>query len=183
MTLLPPISDVLLTAPPALLRPLRPDDADAICLAAQDPLIKRYTSVPFPFTIDRARELIAQAQHDWAQDAAARFAIVLDGEVVGTASLLHIYGIECDAEIGYWLGPAGRGRGVAKAAATALAEWALGLLGLQQVHVMVDWDNAASLAVARAAGFEDAGTRWWVHPTDPAKSEEIPYLVRRAEVR
>ena len=177
---LPPMTAVRLAAPPAALRPLRADDASALHAAAQDPLIARYTSVPWPFTRERAEELIAAAHADWAAGTAARFAITLDDALVGTASLLHIYGETSDAEIGYWLGAAGRGRGIATAATRALVEWAFGTLGFAQLHLLVDWDNAASIAVAHAAGFTDAGTRWWEHPTDPTKSEEIPLLVQDA---
>ena len=74
-------------------------------------------------------------------------------------------------EVFYSLLPAGRGRGLATRAATALAAWALGA-GYPQVALLTLPGNAASEAVARRAGFVESGeeagedgrvVRVWVH--------------------
>lgn len=172
---LPDPDPLLLPAGGALLRPLRPADRDALHAAAQAEDIGAYTSIEWPFTTEAAERLIADARRDWHAGAAARFAI-LDGrgeELVGTASLLHIFPERSDAEIGYWLGERGRGRGLARAATVALRDWGFGALRLDRLHLLVDLDNAASHAVARGAGFLPAGERTWRHPTDPAKDGPV----------
>lgn len=158
------------------LRSLRPADRDALHRAGQAEDIGRYTSIEWPFTPEAADRLIAVAIADWQAGTAARFAIAegAAGEIIlGTASLLHIFPEASAAEIGYWLGAAGRGRGLAQAAAAALAAWALDDLGLAQVHLLVDLDNDASRAVARRAGFARAGEELWRHPSDPAKDGPV----------
>jgi len=172
---LPDPDTLLLPAGDALLRPLRAADRDALHAAAQAEDIGAYTSIAWPFTPEAADRLIADAHRDWRAGAAARFAILNGsaGELVGTASLLHIYPERSDAEIGYWLGERGRGRGLARAAAVALRDWGFGALGLDRLHLLVDLDNAASHAVARAAGFLPVGERIWRHPTDPAKDGPV----------
>lgn len=157
-----------------LLRPLGPDDAPALWAAGQAEDIGRYTSIAWPFTRAAAAELIAAANADWAAGRAARFAIVLAAPgapdlFAGTASLLHFYPERGDAEVGYWLGEAARGRGLTRRAVALLCDWALGPLGLRRLHLLVDLDNAASHAVARACGFRPIGEQHWSHPTDPAK--------------
>ncbi len=72
------------------------------------------------------------------------------------------------AEIGYWLYPSGRGRGVATAAvraatALAFAPTSRGGLGLHAVRACTAADNLPSVAVLTRAGFTVFGTE---HETD-----------------
>jgi RimJ/RimL family protein N-acetyltransferase len=164
--------------PPALLRPLRAADRTGLAAAARSEDIGRYTSIEWPFSEGAAERLIADAHAAWREDAAARFAVVDGGdptsdEILGTASLLRLYPERQDAEIGYWLGPAGRGRGLARAATEALAAWAFDALGLARVHLLIDLDNDASLAVARRAGFTRIGEEVWRHPSDASKDGPV----------
>jgi ribosomal-protein-alanine N-acetyltransferase len=157
-----------------LLRPLRSDDAPALWAAGQAEDIGRYTSVAWPFTLAAAEQLIATATADWAAGTAARFAIIYTPAeqpalFAGTASLLHIYPEQSDAEVGYWLGTAARGRGLARRAVALLCAWAQGALRLRRLHLLVDLDNAASHAVALACGFRPTGHVPWSHPTDASK--------------
>ncbi|MGI9255266.1 MAG: GNAT family N-acetyltransferase [Thermomicrobiales bacterium] len=164
-----------------LLRPFLPTDRDALAAAAQSEDIGHYTSIEWPFTSDAASRLIARATADWRAGTAARFAIAdpaAPGVILGTASLLHIFPDSSDAEIGYWLGAAGRGRGLARAATEALTAWAFISLGLARVHLLVDLDNEASHAVARRAGFTLAGEERWRHPSDPTKDGPVARYLR-----
>ncbi len=155
------------------LRPLAPGDAPALHAAGQDEAIGRYTSLAWPFTMAAANALIADATAGWAAGAAARFAIVEEGAAgeafLGTASLLHIYPERGDAEVGYWLAAAGRGRGLARQAVGALCAWALGPFGLRRLHLLTDRENTASQRLALACDFHANGATLWHHPTDPQK--------------
>lgn len=76
------------------------------------------------------------------------------------------------AEIGWWLAPAVRGRGLASAAVGLLAAWALAPpLGLRQVWARIGRANQASARVAAAAGFRRLGT---AGATDIWSREAIP---------
>jgi len=61
------------------------------------------------------------------------------------------------AEIGYWVLPGARGRGVAARAARLLAEWAIEELGLTRIEAYVPTDNEASLRSIERAGFTQEG--------------------------
>lgn len=60
-------------------------------------------------------------------------------------------------EVGYWVGPAGRGRGVAPRAVRLLANWAFAEGGLARLELLIEPANTASLAVAERAGCEREG--------------------------
>jgi RimJ/RimL family protein N-acetyltransferase len=161
-----------------LLRPLVPDDAHELWIAGQSEDIGHYTSIEWPFTIEAARKLIADASIAWAEASAARFAVIDEGDIArplfaGTASLLHIYPERLDAEIGYWTGREARGRGLARRSVGLLSQWAFDTLKLRRLHLGVDFDNEASHAVARVNGFSEAGEEMWHHPTDPSKDAVI----------
>jgi len=148
-------------------------DAPALYAAGQGDDLGHYTSLPRPFTLGAAEELIAAAEAGWHAGTAARFAIIVEDsgepELVGTASLLHLFPERADAEVGYWLAESARGRGLARRAVALLCAWALGPFGLRRLHLLVDLDNAGSHAVARSCGFLPLGEVPWQHPTDRSK--------------
>jgi RimJ/RimL family protein N-acetyltransferase len=62
-----------------------------------------------------------------------------------------------DAELSYWVAPAGRGGGAATAALEAAATWASALPGITRLRLVIHPDNPASRRVAEKAGFVAAG--------------------------
>lgn len=140
--------------PEGRLRPLCADDAEPIARACVDPEIARWTQVPQPYRPDHAEQFIAaRAGEDqvWAIDA--------DG-------LCGVIGIRNtrDAmpgpitEVGYWVAPWARNRGLATSALIAVrAE--LALAGYQRIDWQASAGNAASVRVAVKAGFVVEGYR------------------------
>ncbi|MEW2390951.1 GNAT family protein [Streptomyces venezuelae] len=61
--------------------------------------------------------------------------------------------------VAYSVFPARRGHGIAPRAVRLLASWALHELGLRQVLLEADEDNAASIRVAEKCGFRRTGSR------------------------
>jgi RimJ/RimL family protein N-acetyltransferase len=139
------------------LRPWRPDDADAVYRACQDPLIARWTRVPSPYTRAHAAEFVAASPGAWAAGRPA-FAVVeaATGQVVGAHGFVS--GIEEGvAEIGYWTAPWGRGRGLTTAATRLLARWAFQRAGVARLDWYAEAGNVASLRVAESSGFRFEG--------------------------
>ena len=56
------------------------------------------------------------------------------------------------AEIGYWLVPAARGRGVGRTAVSLLVEWAFETLELERIEITTTPDNGAARALAESLG-------------------------------
>jgi RimJ/RimL family protein N-acetyltransferase len=129
-------------------------DVPAITEACQDPDIQHFTFVPVPYAEQDAR--------DWVDGAASRAAagealslVIADNraKLLGTVGLLRPDWMQRTIEIGYWVAPWARGRGLAVRAVKLLAPWALRTLDLARVACDVDVDNAASRQVAQRAGF------------------------------
>ena len=139
-----------------VLRPYRPDDAEAVHRACQDASIQRWLRVPSPYTeadaVQFATETTVRAR---AEGRGLLTAVEADGEFVGSAGL-HLTPGALGPGVGYWMAPWARGRGYATEAARALAGWGL-RLGAARVHLLADVDNAASQAVAVRAGFVREG--------------------------
>jgi RimJ/RimL family protein N-acetyltransferase len=139
-----------------VLRPYRPDDAEAVHRACQDPDIQRWLRVPSPYTeadaVQFVTETTVQAR---AEGQGLLTAVEADGEFLGSAGL-HLTPGALGPGVGYWLAPWARGRGYAAEAAHALAGWGL-KLGAPRVHLLADVGNTASQAVAVRAGFSREG--------------------------
>ena len=139
-----------------VLRPYRPDDAEAVHRACQDPDIQRWLRVPSPYTeadaVQFVTETTVQAR---AEGQGLLTAVEADGEFVGSAGF-HFTPGALGPGVGYWLAPWARGQGYAAEAARARAEWGLGL-GAPRVHLLADVGNTASQAVAVRAGFTREG--------------------------
>ena len=61
------------------------------------------------------------------------------------------------AEIGYWLTPAARGRGVGTKAVGMLVDWAFGALELERIEITTTPDNGPARALATTLDFQEEG--------------------------
>jgi len=115
-----PLAIPTLTDGELTLRAPRPDDADAITAACQDPEIPRWTLVPSPYRREHAVEYVARtAQEARTGETAAFLAFDGDGRLLGSISLMEIDRERGYGEIGYWVAEEARGRGVATRALRA----------------------------------------------------------------
>jgi ribosomal-protein-alanine N-acetyltransferase len=126
-------------------RPLVKADAPALAVAARDPLVPYYTSVPETYTEDDARAFIARGGDNFA---------IVDAQ---TDELLGVIGFlvmdHARGHFGYWVGKEARGRGVATRALRLLTRWAVEERGLARLQLVVEPENLASIRVAERAGF------------------------------
>lgn len=144
-----------------LLRPMREDDLAALVVAASDPLVLRFLQgLPDPYTAEFATHWVTEVvPATWAAGG-AQFAITEPGGrmLLGQLSLFDVSERTGIGHVGYWLGAAGRGRGLASAATTAAATWAF-RHGISRLELYADVDNVASQRVALRAGFRFEGVR------------------------
>lgn len=143
------------------LRPYRPDDAEAVAAGYDDPLSHRFLPpLPSPFTLAHAEHFLSEGVPAIGADGGAAYAIAdpETDEVLGGIGLDRVVPVRGQAEIGYWVGPWARRRGVATAAVRALSAHALGT-GLQRLELLTHWENEASQRVALAAGYQREGVR------------------------
>lgn len=158
---MPPLPDPPLGDDVVRLRPLHPDDLDAVVEGCRDPLTQLYTRVPAPYTREDGRAFIAGAAGRRLLGESLDLAI---GTADAEARLMGVVGIVMDrhdddrGEIGYWVGPADRGRGVAGRALALMSRWALTEGGLARLDLQAALGNRASLRSAERCGFVREGT-------------------------
>lgn len=138
------------------LRPLRPADASALARTCQDPLITRYClSVPLNYSEQTALDFIAYTRQAASSGHELVWGIDASGTLAGVVSLFNV--TDSTAEVGYWLAPASRGRGLMAQALGLVVGFALDPqgLGLDKLTWKALADNEASARVAAQVGFRD----------------------------
>ena len=149
----------VLDAGAVLLRPWEPKDVPAVVEAYADPGIQQWNLQ----VVDREEAVawVARWGANWRSESDACWAAVDladPGNVLGRITLRNIQLAVGSAELTYWVLPAARDRGVAAAAARAVARWAFGDLGLHRLELHHSVRNSASCRVADKAGFQLEGT-------------------------
>ena len=141
-----------------LLRPWVPADAKWIVDAFRDPAVQHWHSRTVE-SIGEAEELIDRYAQDWRAESAANWAVVApDGEVLGRVALCGIHLESGEAEVGYWVRAAARGRGTASTAVRTLSTWSFST-GFHRLFLHHSTANPASCGVARKSGFVLEGTK------------------------
>jgi RimJ/RimL family protein N-acetyltransferase len=107
-------------------------------------------------------ELGRRAEHaDADRVSGSRLALTIaepdDDTCRGQIYVHHLDWENARAELGIWVAPASRGRGLASGALRLTATWLLRDCGLERVQVLTETDNERMLAAARAAGFSFEG--------------------------
>ncbi|QGV78631.1 GNAT family N-acetyltransferase [Streptomyces ficellus] len=130
-------------------------DADVPAMAElfDDPAVAHRTPLASPFDEAAATAYLTMIRRTRADGTRLHLAITRDG---GTPLGEVLLGVTSGA-IGYAVGAAHRGQGLAHRATRLLTAHAHAVLGLRRVILQIEPDNAASTAVARAAGFRPTG--------------------------
>ncbi|TDC36631.1 GNAT family N-acetyltransferase [Micromonospora sp. KC213] len=143
------------------LRPFRPGDAEDLAAGCGDPEVSRFNpDTPQPYPIAHARSWITEgAPAAWTTGGVAyAIADAATDRLVGGADLSRVAPAYGQAELGCWLAPWARRRGVATAAVRALTAYAF-RAGLARLELLTHAENPAGQRVALAAGFRHEGVR------------------------
>ncbi|WP_204059085.1 GNAT family N-acetyltransferase [Microbispora corallina] len=144
----------------AVLRLPNEGDAGDVARACADPDVVRYIPlVPSPYSRDDALYWITKAVPATWEAGGADFLIAdgASGGALGTVGLKppDRFG---NSEVGYWLAPWARGRGVATEAVRALSAWGFAH-GLPRITLLADVENVPSQRVAMRSGFTLEGVQ------------------------
>jgi RimJ/RimL family protein N-acetyltransferase len=165
------------------LRAYRADDAEALAEGYNDPDSQRFMPpLPSPFTLAHAEHFLAERVTAIFAEGGALFAVAdpETDELLGGIGFDKVVPSRGQAEVGYWVSPRARRRGVATAALRALSAHALGH-GLERLELLTHWDNPAGQRVALAAGYQREGVRRKVLPGRDGGRADIIAFVRLAE--
>lgn len=139
------------------IRPFVPGDATALARHANNPAVARGLRDRFPHPYTR-RDAEVFLRGVGAQAEAGDFAIAAADEVVGGIGAQRQPDVHrLSAEIGYWLGEAYWGRGLATRALHAFGDWLFATTALERLYACVFETNPASRRVLEKAGFSLEG--------------------------
>jgi RimJ/RimL family protein N-acetyltransferase len=166
---MPPLPDGLrLERDGVVLRDWRDEDAPALTPVCGEWNVCAFTSVPWDYTEAEALAWIERQRQKRAAGAVLAMAILApdDDQALGNVNLAELDGGGREAEIGYWLVPEVRGKGLATAATSLLIDWALHNLALDRVEFAILPENRASQRVADRVGATPEGVREKSHEAD-----------------
>lgn len=149
-----------LEGPRVRLRAPRHADAADLYAVYSDPEVLRYWSHG-PWTDPaQADDWIARAWSGFAERAFLQWVVARrdDDRVVGSTTLFACVAQHRRCEIGYALGAAHWGQGLAREALALALGLAFTVLGLHRVEADIDPRNRASLRLVEALGFRHEGT-------------------------
>lgn len=116
---------------------------------------------------------------DW--DGHMSWAVVDDaGALLGGVSVFSFDFTHANGQLGYWVAPEARGRGIAAAAARLAAEFTFAQLPLERIALFHSVENEASCRAALKAGFRPEGTarKSWRYPDGRLHDEHLHALLR-----
>lgn len=142
------------------LRHFRVSDAPRVLQACRDPeSIRWLPGLPQPYEQHHAEYYCAT--HSVAGWAARPLALavtdVATGVLLASVGPVQWQPAEHRAEIGYWVHPDARGRGVATRATRAVSRWLLTEAAVRRLELLADVENLPSQRVAEKSGFTREG--------------------------
>jgi RimJ/RimL family protein N-acetyltransferase len=142
------------------LRPVRDDDAARVVEGTNDERTKQWLpQLPEPYGDDDALTWFAHIRESAAAGEGISWVIAdrASDELLGNVSVFRLNSPSGN-EVGYWMHPAARGKGVMTEAVRLAVRYAFGELGCRRLFLRAAEGNTASQHVARMAGFRCVGT-------------------------
>lgn len=134
------------------------EDLGCVEAASRDPEIPRGTTVPASYSDEEGRAWI---ERQWSRQTSGQgLSMATADPETGEAKGLVYLGlgrIEGHCELGYWLIPDARGRGLGTAAIRLVSRWVLNDTGVYRLVAYVERHNLASCALLRKCGFTEEG--------------------------
>jgi RimJ/RimL family protein N-acetyltransferase len=153
--------DLRLEGDRVILRDWRDEDAPALAPVCGEWDVCAFASVPWTYSHGEALAWIERQRLKRTSGTVLTLAIQGrdDDRALGNVNLAGLDRGDRQAEIGYWLVPDARGRGLATAAASMLSEWGFDSLGLHRIEFAILPENLASQRVAERLGATPEGIR------------------------
>lgn len=144
------------------LRPINESDIPEIFESCQDPIIPKFTRVPFDYTMAHAEFFVREkTPKSLAEKTELAFAIELgngaDRKFAGVISFHSMDLPDLVAELGYWIRSDARGKGIGTTAARVLTNFGFESMGFERIEALVDVENMASQQLLLSAGYSLEG--------------------------
>jgi RimJ/RimL family protein N-acetyltransferase len=152
-----------LSSPPARddrayeLRQWRPGDEATLLAIVSDTAIHRFTTMPHHKTQSGWSRWIADRQDDARAGTALFLAIDTREGPVGSVNLLRCDWSNRKAELGFWMAPEHRRRGIMTSALSDLSRWCFTDHGLLRLELLILPANEPSVGLAARVGYTNEG--------------------------
>ena len=150
-----------LETPRLILRPFEDRDVETFSAYRSDPDIARYQGWDAPFSLEKARQFVAEmrravpaAPGDWYQLA---LELKSSGTMIGDFAFKVLAQDPRQAQVGYTLARAYQRQGFATEALTRLLDYLFTDLDLHRVHANLDPENSASARLCARVGMRHEG--------------------------
>jgi [ribosomal protein S5]-alanine N-acetyltransferase len=164
--------ELRLTTERLVLRPFEPADAPRMVEIQSNWKVTRMLRLaPWPPSLEAMTNWVEEHAREWVAGEACRFAVTLDGQVIGAVDIDGV--TDGEADLGYWFDEPWWGGGYATEAASALLRFAFQDLKLTRITAGHAADNPASGKVLAKLGFRviEQGVRH-----SGPRGEAIPYV-------
>ena len=139
-----------------VLRPVELSDAETVFGALDTYRADMRTWLPFVDTTFDAGDSLKYIRSVLSSGEEV-FAVEYDGAFCGVAGFRDTDRRESKTEIGYWLIPPFRGRGIMRRCVRALCDYAFGSMGMERVLIKCAVKNQKSAAIPASLGFTMKG--------------------------
>ena len=138
--------------------PLTSVHEPAVAALVEDENVRRHTRVPTEPRDGFAATWIKTYEDGRRDGTRLGFAVEShEGEFLGLGLYVRIEAEGQQAEIGYVVGPAARGKGVATRTLRLLTDWGFSELAFERIELWIDVTNAVSERVAERVGYVREG--------------------------
>ncbi len=155
-----PAIDEPLAGSAVRLRPAAERDIPEVLIAHQDdPELHARLGLRRPPSGAELGRRVEESAHDSRTGTGVWLTILADGsdECQGQVDVHDVDWDHGRGEVGIWIAPAIRSRGLGTEALRLTGCWLLRDCGLERVQVLTEPDNVSMLGAARGAGFSDEG--------------------------
>lgn len=139
-----------------LLRPFCLSDVESLRAGLNNQKIsRRLTNIPYPYTLDSAREWIWRMRDEEEKKPRKHFDLAITEKggvgIVGSVAFINID--DHRAQVSYWLAEAHEGKGYVCEALRALVRYGFEVLGFVRIYGYTFHENFRSQRVLEKAGF------------------------------
>ncbi len=143
-----------------ILRPFKVSDySDMYNNWVSDPLVTKFLSWEPYKSPDSAKETLTAWCEGYKDPKTYNWAIEIDGNVIGSLSVITIHDRHEYAELGYCMSRAYWNNGIMTEAVSAVVDYLFGEIGVNSVRISHAVKNPGSGRVAQKCGFTLEGTR------------------------
>lgn len=136
-----------------MLRPWQLSDADEVFEICQDADIAKFQTLNVPFTREDAHNFVTRNDEGFMSQRVMAYAGEFEGKVALSVVLHAANKFDHVIEIGYWVNPKFRGRGLGAQSVELLTQYAFDI-GFRRVQAICDEVNLGSIALLKKAGYE-----------------------------